>query len=181
MQFPDRLRHCISARSVPLVRSVSNVSWRRTALLACVAGSLSFAGCFGKAEGPTGTVTGKVTFEGKPVAEGRVAFVSAAGHGASGSIEADGQFKLRRVEGDQILVGTYQAVVQPPPTERAPQPDVPVDTGQKSSRKIMAGAPGDPVVKEYPDIPLRYRNPATSGWSFTVNEGENRFELEMKR
>lgn len=144
-------------------------------------GLLSIVGCFGKGEGPTGTVTGNVTFNGQPATEGRVAFISAQGKGASGIIGAQGEYTLKTIAGDQIPVGEYQVAVQPPPAESRDASSAPSEVPQATPGRIMKGAPGDPIVKEYPNIPMQYRNPSTSGWKVTVKEGANQFDFEMKR
>lgn len=180
MRFPDRTLWSSPHTPTWLAR-VDCAAAKLLTILASAVAVLAIAGCFGKGDGPTGTVMGRVTFNGQPAAEGRVAFISSKGHGASGLIGANGEFTLRRVEGAGILVGDYQVVVQPPPPEPPSPSSVPEEANQKNPRKMMIGAPGDPVVKEYPDIPMMYRNPTTSGWNVTVKEGANRFDFEMKR
>ena len=141
---------------------------------------LAMVGCFGEGAANTGTVSGKVSCNGQSIPAGRIAFVSDRGHGASGEINANGEFTLRTIKGNRILVGDYRVAIMPPPTQRIPTSAVPADD-QKSAKMTPIGAPGDPVVQEYPDIPLKYRSPATSGLNATVVQGENRFDFDMKR
>jgi len=137
-------------------------------------------GC-GKSAGPSGTVSGKVTFDGQAVTEGTVVFVSAQGRGASGSLDSQGAYTLRTVEsGQKIPVGEYQVCVQPPP------PEPTVDPSKVTKEEVDAAIakrlpiPGTPVKKDYPNIPKKYQDQATSGWKLTIKEGPNTFNLEMK-
>jgi hypothetical protein len=147
--------------------------------LGSVVAVLAMVGCFGNSDGPTGTVSGKVSFKHQPVSEGRVAFVSVQGKGATGVIGEQGEYSLRTVAGSRIPVGEYQVAIQPPPAEPRDPSSASAGAYQPTPGKIMIGAPGDPVVKDYPNIPLRYRNPATSGWKVTIGEGENQFDFQM--
>jgi len=138
------------------------------------------AGC-GKSVGPSGTVSGKVTCDGQAVTEGTVVFISAQGRGASGKLDSQGAYTLKTVEsGEKVPVGEYQVAVQPPPPEQADLSKVSADDVKAAIAKGLP-VPGDPVKKEYPNIPQKYRNQANSGWKLMVKEGANTFDLEMKK
>ncbi|WP_339728932.1 carboxypeptidase-like regulatory domain-containing protein [uncultured Gimesia sp.] len=138
-----------------------------------VLATLCLVGCGGGStlpEGDTGTVTGKVTFNGKPVSEGAsIVFLHKdKGITASSAIAADGSYALRMRREDAILVGDYQIGVTPPTVELTPAEAEAVNTGKELPEK------------EWPEIPKKYRNPETSGVTFTVKAGENTFDLDMK-
>jgi hypothetical protein len=140
--------------------------------LACV---VFMPGCGGgdKAyDGPTGTVTGKVTFKGDPIPEGSaVVFQPKSGEGlpASGAIGSDGSFKLSAKNSFSIPVGIYKISISPPRPKDL--------TDEEAMNASMKGKNSDTEFKE---IPEKYRNPATSGETFEVKEGENSYTLDMK-
>jgi hypothetical protein len=123
---------------------------------------LAVAGCGAE----TGTVSGKVTFNGRPLTFGMVAFVSADGRVASCSIEPDGSYKI-----DKILVGPAKISVQslPPPPQMTP-----------------LGPDGQPLpqvrekAKEYVPIPDHYKEPQQSGLAYTVEPGAQMHDIELK-
>ncbi len=121
------------------------------------------AGCGeGGDEFPTGTVSGKVTFDGKPVTEGKISFINEElGYGAGATLGSDGSYQLE--EGRGIRLGDYKVAVRPP---------------------LVGGSPEDPddppKPKEMPNIPEKYRQFETSGLSAAVKEGGNEFTFDLK-
>jgi hypothetical protein len=120
-----------------------------------------------------GKVHGKVTYKGKPVEGGHIVFTPATGKGgetgqtATGEINSDGTFDLTTFDtGDGAILG--QHIVTVTVTERGytpPQPD--------ASGRIEYRLPKNVAPKKYEKVdssPLRY----------TVNEGKNEFEIELK-
>ncbi len=140
-------------------------------------GLLGFSGCGGDPdalpEGPKGTVSGKVTSNGKPVPEGSIiTFTPEGGSGipASGSLAADGSFKLRAKGSFDVPAGIYKVSISPPATQEM--------SAEDAMKAQMAGTLPDFQVKE---IPQKYRSPDTSGESFEVKEGDdNTYDLDMK-
>jgi hypothetical protein len=107
-------------------------------------------------------VTGKVTFRGQPVADGRIRFNhQQAAVDVTAILKSDGSYEIVMAEGKGLPEGTYAVAVLPP----------------------MVKAPLGPMtpVKQpsYPNIPNKYRNPSTSGLSFVVTNNENRFDVDM--
>lgn len=132
--------------------------------------SLLVAGC-GPAAAPTGTVSGVITFQGKPVTAGTVTFRNDdKGLVASMPLGADGRYQLRFAGGLQIPVGAYDVTISPP------EPHVP--TAGELASGDAAGKTSVPHAS--PDIPQKYRSPKTSGLTFEVNAGENTFDLDMR-
>lgn len=127
-------RSILSARMVVLL-----------GLLACVCWC---AGC-GSGGPPTGSVSGKVTFNGQPLTAGIVTFVNEeAGTGASGQLDPSGSYRIESIRTGEYNVAVHQA---PPP---------PDETGQRAELPKL-------------NIPEKYLTPETSGLTATVNEGGN--------
>jgi len=115
-----------------------------------------FAGCSAK-EG-TGTISGKVTLNGKSITSGSVGLISnETGQGASGEINASGEFEFTV----SLPAGTYVVTVAPPP----PPGPTSGDTTTKTP---------DPV-----GFPKKYRSSETSDLKKEVKEGSNKFNIDL--
>ena len=115
-------------------------------------------GC--EARKPAGTVTGTVTYQGKPVS-GEVAFYAKAiGAGATATLDAGGNFQFDA----PLPPATYTVSVTPPPP-----------------------TPGDPTAKTGPaksadsTVPTKFRDPTTSNVTVTVADDENRLPIVMPK
>ncbi|RLS56096.1 MAG: carboxypeptidase regulatory-like domain-containing protein [Planctomycetota bacterium] len=132
-------------------------------------------GCGGSSlpEGETGTVKGKVTFQGNPIPEkSTVTFMrDEGGITAVGEIDADGEYVLRMRDGLKILVGVYRVSITPPnPGSNLDQDEV--------MKLHMSGKLPDPAkVKE---IPERYRSPEKTKEIHEVKAGSNEINIDMK-
>ncbi|MCA9023254.1 MAG: hypothetical protein KDA74_24065, partial [Planctomycetaceae bacterium] len=96
---------------------------------------MCLTGCGGGSnlpKGETGTVTGKVTFNGKPVPEGTsIVFLHKdKGITASSPITADGSYALRMRRENAILAGNYQIGITPPTVELTPAEAEAVNSGK---------------------------------------------------
>ena len=124
---------------------------RNTALplrLTLLAALMVCIGC--SREPPTGSVAGKVSYQGNPLTVGTILLVNpATGIGANAVLDASGGF---RIEG--VRTGDYQVAIQRPP---APPPD-----------EMAAGKEWTPSP-----VPDKYQVPDTSGLTVTINEAEN--------
>lgn len=97
---------------------------------------------------PLGTVRGTVHFRGAPVTNGIVMLYSAeVGYGNQRDINPDGSFAV-----DALPYGPYQIAVGPPMVIE--------EYGGKSAPTLR--------VIEVANIPKRYHNPSTSGFSCDV-------------
>lgn len=135
---------------------------------AVAAALLALAGCGGS----TATVSGKVTYQGKPVVFGSVVLIGADGLPKNGQIQPDGTFTVAGV-----AVGTAKVAVSSPMPPGA-------ETGKKSAAggkdagdddKIPpAGGSGvDPAVaKAWFPLPEKYGDPEKSGLTVTVGDGK---------
>jgi hypothetical protein len=110
----------------------------------------------------TGSVKGKVTFNGQPVQEGSVTFLNPTEGGTAGAdIQSDGTFDC----GD-VVAGKYIVTISPPVTI--------VDTDPGKS-------PPAPVEKNMRNIPPKYRQQNSTPLTAEVKAGEDHdFTFEMK-
>ena len=134
--------------------------WMVSAGLSC----LLATGC-GSSErrdvlGPT---TGKVTFQGKPVASGEVLFDNGQGIARMAPLGSDGTYVVQSADGFGLPVGSYRVAIQP---ARIEHPLGPI----KEPPKPQMNA----------DIPPKYRELSTSGFAAEVKAGDNRFDFDMK-
>lgn len=133
-----------------------------TLILALALNSVGCGGGRKKASGPSGTVKGKVTYEGNPVTEGTVSFMSQSGASGTGQLGAGGVFTIQSAEGG-LPVGTYAVGIRAPLVE---------DKGDGTSPPQM-------VLKKMDNLPEKYAIPETSGLTAEVKEGANDFTFQM--
>lgn len=123
----------------------------------------------------TTAVTGTVTHNGTPV-EGATVTFSPTGEGraASGITDAEGRFKLTTLAADDgAMPGVYSVAI----SKTSVQGAMTVEESEAYLQKHNQ-APPAPVTKEL--LPVKYKNPAQSGLSATVNEGgENDFTFDL--
>ncbi len=159
---------------------------------------VAVAGC-GEKNPPTGKVTGKVTLDGKPVEGAVVTFTpEGGGNPAVGRTKADGTFSLTTFEPDDgALLGPHKITVTKfnvpdggmNPYGSQAQPAAPDPNKKLTEEEEMAlmeqgynESQAQPqnrnqVLKNA--LPDKYANPATSGLTYTVVEGENTVNLEL--
>ena len=144
-------------------------------LMMSLTGLLLMSSCGGSSlpKGETGTVRGKVTFQGKPVPDKTsVVFMrDEGGLTAVGEVDASGEYVLRMRDGLKILTGVYHVSVLPP--------NIAATLDQDEIMKLhMAKKLPDPAkVKE---IPERYRSPEKSTLIYDVQTGANEYNIDMK-
>ncbi|QDT41235.1 hypothetical protein Pan241w_12950 [Gimesia alba] len=129
-------------------------------ILMCTAGI--FVGCGGASDAPvTYPVSGKVTLDGEPLAEGNIIFRDAAEKAASaaGKIE-NGEFSFEAVAGKKAVVITA--------------------TREVPGKTVVGGAPDEPpvpAIEQY--IPATY-NEKTTLEAEVSDSGANEFTFELK-
>lgn len=134
-------------------RSVAITRWRQViGNASLVAALLGLVGCTGKS---SGTVSGKVTYKGNPVASGSVNFYNpGTGAAAEGKLDDNGAYTLP----GPLDAGTYKVYLQPPIPEQLPP-------GQKAKKRAPFTVPpkyqtasNTPISKEVKvgnnDIPI---------------------------
>ena len=132
-------------------------------------------GCGGTDFGPIGSIKGKLTLKSKPVPEGtKVIFMdSEIGHTGFGLTEPDGSYSIEwRREGktyDGLPVGTYGVMVVAAEFE---------DVDELSADEMLDGGPS--AMPKRISIPPKYMRVTTSGLQYTITEGENEIDIEIK-
>lgn len=134
------------------------------------------SGCGGGASLPdgikTGTVSGTITSNGKPLPEGCV--VSCYPEGGTGlpavsTISSDGTFKLRLKGSFEVPTGLYKVVVQPPPP--------PAMSEEDEMEASMSDTMPSNDIKE---IPSKYTAADTTPEAIEVKEGSNDVTIDLK-
>jgi hypothetical protein len=131
------------------------------------AGLLIAVGC-GRQD--MGRVSGRVTFQGRPVPDAVVNFLPPKGPASAGKTDGDGRFALSTfADGDGTIAGRCRVYVTPYMESPYPQ--------EFLKEPPRPAAPKDPR----PDIPEAYRAPATSPLSAEVEPGRmNSFEFALE-
>ena len=132
----------------------------RAALLAAALLALTPIGC---GVSGMGSVSGRVTYQGKPVPKGTITFVTRLPNkrNAVGALQADGSYQLQTEQpGDGAGVGDY------------------VVTVYAHDEPVLDYIPAKPVKPKLL-APAKYENPDTSGLKATVTSGSNRFDFTL--
>ena len=90
--------------------------------LVCLAVVVIAIGCWGAVDyGPTGTVAGRLTMDGKPLPAGHnVSFMDMEkGYLAFGQTDAEGNFKVDSWNEGNMPVGVYKVMIAPPQNTQA--------------------------------------------------------------
>ena len=133
------------------------------------------AGCSSK-----GTVTGKITYQGKPLPAGWVTFMPEQGGGAFTSDIHDGEYKVTKVPPGPAKIAVDTPSESGPPSQFIMKMQLPAEVQPK-------GAPGQSpeefgklsnAPKPVP-IPKKYRDPSTSGLSYTVTSGSQVHDIDL--
>ena len=152
----------------------------RLLLLLSLVWLVTFAGCGRSDRHPLGSVAGTVRYQGQPLASGTIIFEVAGARPANGTI----------VDGKIVEVTTYA------PQDGAPVGDAriavfataPDSAAASATPASPAANPGAPIAigPNYMGgaakslIPNKYNDPATSGLTWNIKEGENVLDLELK-
>jgi len=137
---------------------------------------LSAGGCLGGK--PTGTVTGKVSFQGKSVPAGcLVTFISNEGFAALGTVDGDGGYQLVMAGDPRVPVASYNVSVTfpglqgPPMTEDEERLYIARDPEMLKKFKTQ--------IRKAP-FPDKYSDPILSGLTFEVKKGANIYDIQLQ-
>lgn len=125
--------------------------------------------------GPMGSVNGKLTIDGKTIDQGtQLLFMKMdAGYAAFGETDADGNYSITWArDGErksELPLGSYKVLIQPPSVGK--------DTEEMSAEEMLDG--GD-VAPAKPKFPAKYQQHSTSGLEYTIKEGENQIDIDLK-
>ncbi|GIX00313.1 MAG: hypothetical protein KatS3mg111_3645 [Pirellulaceae bacterium] len=131
-------------------------------------------------------VSGKVLYQGKPVADATVTFLSTSGgRSASGKTAADGTFTLTTNKtGDGAVPGDYIVTISKVAAKGASAGPINIENGEYGEdygRMMDAVATGDMSKFLKDELPAKYGDPAQSGLRRTVTaEGPNEFEFNLE-
>jgi hypothetical protein len=143
---------------------------REVRWLRCLPAVILLAGACGC--GNTATVTGKVTYQGRPVTYGSVIFLSADNTACEGVIEPDGSYTVQGVHAGDVKIGVIS---------RDPSKGRSVLRGEKPARPGKAGgAPRKPPPEGWFPLPTRFEDPASSGLGCTIASGHVVHPIEIK-
>lgn len=127
--------------------------------------ALAAAGCGNN----TTTVSGRVSYNGKPVVFGTVVMVGANGVPVNGPIQPDGSFTVSGVP-----VGTVKVSVNSPPPPGANVKNT--NRGRDGEEEKRGGGdekPASPeVIKNWFVLPDKFGDPNKSGVTVTVTKGQ---------
>jgi hypothetical protein len=141
---------------------------RVTLSMAAAAGlALAAPGC----AKPTGSVSGKVVFNGKTVRSGSVMFLGSDSKPHYGQITDEGKYTV-----EQIPAGPAKITVSSPDPSFTPKRGRNVDDPGVPAR----GEEARPEVKGWFALPPQYANPAQTPLTFEVKAGTNSHDLELK-
>ncbi len=137
----------------------------------------ALAGCGGSG---SGTVEGRVTLDGRPVAAGRVSFRSADGKNtAVAKIAPDGSYRVLDVPCDAMRVSVN-------PLDKFERIKLQRDAGGAKSKGEARGPEAQAKQSDIAEaleaamnVPEKYRNPDTSGLTLTVKSGTNTYDIEI--
>jgi hypothetical protein len=128
-----------------------------------------------------GSVSGTVTYRGKPVRVGSVVMIGEDNKAHNGAIDDDGKYRVK-----DVLVGTVKVgVVSPDPASTQPRQRPPMK-GPKAKTKELGDMPPSPPSAPTTDrskwfrLPKQYEVPAESGITTIIERGENTFDIELK-
>lgn len=148
---------------------------------------LSLCGCF-SSSGPkvvTGTVSGKVQLDGKPVPPGCVVVFNPNSPGTdigSGLIGEGGAYKAVSGAHSGIPVGEYKITIQPPAMDEKEKEafekknSVTILTAMMNRDRKALKNIENPQSKI---VPIKYWTIGTSGLTFTVSSGDNVANFEL--
>jgi len=140
------------------MRAARRFSANRMAVCAVLVTCVGWcAGC-GRGAPPTGSISGRVTYRGKPITSGMVLLLSEEmGIGATGELDAHGSYRI-----PPLQTGDYKVAITRPP--------------QPEPHELDGGAP---MVDLSVDLPRELTSPLSSGLSTTVAEGHNTLDFDL--
>lgn len=154
------------------IRSYSSFH-RMILVLVLAASPVVLVGC-GDDLGPTGTVSGKLTYKGQPLPPMHAVVFRdmTRGYTCKGDTDAEGNFTLDSWNNGKLPVGEYAVMVRPPMGEvdvEEIDPDVLMDNPELADGQMQ------PIT-----YPNKYAAIGSSGLTFEVKEGENDYPLDLE-
>ena len=130
-----------------------------------------------------GVVKGTVTKGKKPLTTGTVMFIGKNGITGSASINPDGTYVMNDAPlGECKVTVTVSALPMDPATRSRLKGKGPAMPAGPVNPEESSGPPPPPLAvipKEVVPIDAKYSNPETSGLSFTVQKGEQTYNIDL--
>jgi hypothetical protein len=133
--------------------------------------ALLLAGC-----SSTGTVSGTVSYKGKPVPAGSVLFVPAHGPAVTAVID-DGKYTAEKVAAGPAKIAVTSFSLEAPAgfvQHMQPPKDAPIPP--EARKALEAGA----QIKKGIKVPEDYADPDKSGLTYTVTGGAQTHDIDLK-
>lgn len=149
------------------------------AILIFFSAALLVAGC---GDYPRSTVRGKITYNGKPVADATIIFLTRDNMTYTAGTKADGSYEVGNIPRGTVTVSIQQAL-----PHIAPRPD-PTPMGKaggagtgesKDQAARNAPPPSEPVALKSP-IPSKYMDAKQSGLQFELKDPEQEWSVDLK-
>ncbi len=148
---------------------------------------LLLAGC-----SSPGSISGKITYKGKPLKSGTVTFVPDQGGGFTSEIR-DGEYKIERIPPGPAKIAVIPSSTIPPMQylmKMRPPKEVMEKAAPGKSIEGQAESPPPPgksieaIPKSGPKIETpfpvnRFKDPNTSGLTYTVKSGSQVYDIEL--
>src|SRR5262249_42747738 len=138
--------------------------------------------------GPSGVVSGKVSYKGTPLNAGEILFLTEKGQLLRSTIDPEGNYSISKVPAGTVKIGVLPAMQGPPaPTVmrggppgsgRPPEIPLPKEGGPPPEfRDAFKPKAADPKLK---DFPQKYKEPETSGLTYSASGGSQTYPIELK-
>lgn len=115
-------------------------------------------------------VSGTVTYQGKPLSNGRVTFhQTTSGTVIGGTLDDQGQYTLTFAAGLDVPAGSYQVTVRPPEIKMPIASEAPAETEE-----------ADQADKRQSPIPKKYFYIKSSDLKAEVVAGKNQFDFDLE-
>jgi hypothetical protein len=138
---------------------------------------LLLCGCNDSSMGPQGQVSGKVTYQGKPLPGGQVRFLTSKGLLFSGDIDPEGNYKLKAVVGEAKIAVDNSMLKK---NSESPRIDLRHRPGAQPPPGVKVDdEPSATLAGTYLPLPEKYQSPETSGLTCTVKSGSQTHDIEL--
>jgi hypothetical protein len=138
---------------------------------------LLLCGCNPSGMGPQGQVSGKVTYQGKPLPGGRVTFLTSKGLIFSGPIDAEGNYKVKAAVGE-AKVSVDNSMLK---KDEAPKVDIRHPPGVTPPPGVQVEADNSSAITgTYVPLPARFQSPDSSGLTCNVQSGSQTHDIDLK-
>jgi hypothetical protein len=117
-----------------------------------------------------GTVSGKVTYQGKAVPSGFVTFIPEQGGALHSDIQSDGSYRLNNVPVGQVKISVEPKKSAQDTLQSSAMPRNPKDFGKAKAA----------MTENSTQIPSRYTDPEKSQLTYTVTKGSQQHDIDLK-